>query len=184
MTFRGISLTAQCRPAQTDESGGDAAFGLLLGREKNKELTMHASHTPWKLGRKALLTIVAILILAGTGTAEPPSTGRRSSRDLGTWKWSVNKTLVMTLRLKHEGDKLTGVLIGNDGPEKEIEDGKYDDGKISFKVTSAAGKGEVTAEYAGVLAGNVINGGMRVYFGARPKSLPGYMPWQAKRVRE
>jgi hypothetical protein len=177
-------LTAQCRTAQTDESRGDGAFGSLLGREKNKELTMHTSHTPWDLGRKALLTIVAILILAGIGTAEPPSTGRRSTRDLGPWRWSVNKSLVMTLRLKHEGDKLTGVLIGNDGPEKEIEDGKYDDGKISFKVTSVAGKGEVTAEYAGVLAGNVINGGMRVYFGARPTSLPGYMPWQAKRVRE
>jgi hypothetical protein len=139
---------------------------------------------PLKLGRKALLTIVTILILAGTGTAEPPSTGRRSSRDLGTWKWSVNKTLVMTLRLKHEGETLTGILISNDGPEKEIEDGKYDDGKLSFKVTSTAGKGDVTAEYAGIVAGTVINGGMRVYFGARPKALPGYMPWQAKRFRE
>jgi len=90
----------------------------------------------------------------------------------------------MTLRLKHEGETLTGILISNDGPEKEIEDGKYDDGKLSFKVTSTAGKGDVTAEYAGIVAGTVINGGMRVYFGARPKALPGYMPWQAKRFRE
>jgi hypothetical protein len=90
----------------------------------------------------------------------------------------------MTLRLKHEGEKLTGVLVGNDGPEKEIEDGKYDDGKISFRVTSSAGRGQVTAEYAGILAGKIVNGGMRVYFGARPKTLPGYMPWQAKRFIE
>ncbi len=145
---------------------------------------MRACLVPLKVGRKPLLTIVTILILAGTGTAQPPSTGRRSNRDLGTWKWSVNKTLVMTLRLKHEGELLTGILIGNDGPEKEIEDGKFDDGKLSFKVTSKAGKGDVTAEYVGILAGNVINGGMRVYFGARPKALPGYMPWQAKRFRE
>jgi hypothetical protein len=147
-------------------------------------MTMHACRTPLKLGRKALLTIVTILISGATGTAEPRSTGRPSSHDLGTWKWSVNKNLVMTLRLQHEGEELTGVLIGNDGPEKEIRDGKYDDGRISFKVTSLAGKRDVTAEYAGILAGNVINGGMRVYFGARPKTLPGYMPWQAKRVKE
>jgi hypothetical protein len=182
MTLRGIPLTAQCRPAQTGRSG--AMPGPLPGTRKNKELTLHVCHTPRKLSRNALLAIIAILILAGTGTAEPPTTGRRSSPDLGTWKWSVNKTLVMTLRLKHEGDRLTGILIGNDGPEKEIQDGKYDDGKISFRVTSVVGKGEVTAEYAGVLAGTVINGGTRVYFGARPRTLPGYMPWQAKRVRE
>jgi hypothetical protein len=136
------------------------------------------------MGRKILLTIVTILILAGAAIAEPPSAVRRSSRDLGTWKWSVNRSLVMTLRLKREGEKLTGVLISNDGPEKEIEDGKFDDGKISFRVTNTVGKGDVTAEYAGILAGNVINGGMRVYFGARPKTLPGYMPWQGKRFKE
>jgi hypothetical protein len=144
---------------------------------------MPVCHTRRKLGRKALV-IVTIPILAGIAFSEPASTGRRSSPDLGTWKWSVNKNLVMTLRLKHEGEKLSGVLIGNDGPEKEIEDGKYDDGKISFKVTSAAGKGQVTAEYAGILAGKVLNGGMRVYFGARPATLPGYMPWQARRFKE
>jgi hypothetical protein len=145
---------------------------------------LHACHTPLRFGCKALLAVVAILILAGTATAEQPETARRSSRDMGTWKWSVNKSLVMTLRLQHEGERLTGVLISNDGPEKEIADGKYDDGKLSFKVTSLVGKGEVTAEYAGVRAGNVINGGMRAYFGARPKTLPGYMPWQAKRFKE
>ena len=149
---------------------------------------MHPSRAPLKLGRKALLTIVAILILAGTGTAQPPSaspsTPRRSSRDLGAWKWTVNKSVAMTLRLKRQGGRLTGVLISNDGPETEIEDGKFDDGILTFKVTNTVGKGDVTAEYAGIVAGNIINGGMRVYFGARPKTLPGYMPWQAKRFKE
>ena len=37
--------------------------------------------------------------------------------------------------------------------------------------------------HVGGLAGCVINGGLRAYFGARPKILPGYMPWQAKRVQ-
>jgi hypothetical protein len=156
---------------------------------------VHTCHKTLNLVRKSWLSVVVILVVAGakTGTAAPPAPGspppyqssaRNSSGYLGTWKWSVNPKLTMTLRLSHTGEKLTGVLIGNDGPEKEIDDGKYDDGKISFSVTSQVGKGDVTAEYAGVLAGNVINGGMRVYFGAKPKTLPGYMPWQAKRFRE
>ena len=146
---------------------------------------MDASRASLKWFRNALLTMVAVLILAGTGSAEPPSTpARRPSRDLGTWKWTVNKNLAMTLRLKRQGGRLSGVLIGNDGPETPIEDGKIDDGILTFKVTNTVGKGEVTAEYAGILAGNVINGGMRVYFGVRPKTLPGYMPWQAKRFKE
>jgi hypothetical protein len=155
-----------------------------IGWAKRIGLIPQACRAPLKLGRTALLIIVAILILAGTGNAAPRSTGRTSSGDLGTWKWSVNKNLVMTLRLQHDGEELFGVLIANDGAEKEIENGTYDDGIISFTVTSVVGNGEVTAEYAGIVAGNVINGGTRVYFGARPKTLPGYMPWQAKRFKE
>src|SRR5262249_31604974 len=124
-------------------------------------------------------------ILAGTGNAEQPSAApRRRSGDLGTWRWTVNKNVAMTLRLKRQGGRLTGTLVANDGAELEIDDGKFDDGILTFKVTNTVGKAEVTAEYAGILAGNVINGGMRVYFGARPKTLPGYMPWQAKRFKE
>jgi hypothetical protein len=144
---------------------------------------MHACHTLVKLGGEAFLSIVAVLIVAGTGAAEPPSTGWPSGRDTETWKWTVNNKII-TLRLKREGDKLTGALIANDGSETLIEDGKYDEGIISFKARKLLGKATVTAEYAGIIAGIKINGGMRVYFGPRPKVLPGYAPWQATRVRE
>jgi hypothetical protein len=99
------------------------------------------------------------------------------------WQWTVNKNQVMTLRLRRDGQRLMGVLIGADGTETEIKDGKFDDGLLSFKVHKALEKGEVTVEYIGIFAGNVINGGMRLYFGERPENLPGYMPWQAKRVK-
>jgi hypothetical protein len=141
-----------------------------------------------RLTSRSLLPVLAILIASRGATAEPPlsppSRARSSSHDLGTWNWSVRRDLVMTLRLQRQGDQLTGVLIGNDGPETEIQDGKYDDGILTFRVSTVMGKGNVTAEYAGIVAGNVINGGMRVYFGDRPRTLPGYMPWQAKRVKQ
>jgi hypothetical protein len=134
-----------------------------------------------KSSRDVLLSIAGVLIVATAGTAEPPSTGRPSGNET-EWKWSVNNQ-PMTLHLKREGENLTGALIAGDSSETPIEDGKYDDGVISFKASKLLGKNTVTTEYAGVIAGLKLNGGMRVYFGPRPKTLPGYMPWQATRVR-
>ena len=156
--------------AQTDGSLSNSAFGLQLGRE-NTKLTMRLSHAS-EIGPEGLADHRHHSDLGRDRDCQPPSTGRRSTRDLGTWKWSVNKTLVMTLRLKHEGETLTGILIGNDGPEKEIEDGKYDDGKLSFKVTSRAGKGDVTAEYAAIPSRKCHQRRDGVYFGPGRKPYP------------
>jgi hypothetical protein len=145
-------------------------------------MTMHSYHTFAKVSRDAFLSFISALIFAAAATAEPPSSGRPSSHET-EWQWSVNNKTHMTLRLKHEGQELTGVLIANDGSETAIEDGKYDDGVVSFKVSKSLGKNTITTEYAGVIAGMKLNGGMRVYFGPRPKTLPGYAPWQASRAR-
>jgi hypothetical protein len=143
---------------------------------------MHARHALVNLSREALLSIAVVLIVSAAWAAEPPSTGWPSGRETESWKWSVNNK-TMTLRLKREGENLTGALIANDGSETPIEDGKYDDGVIAFKARNSFGKATATAEYAGVIAGTKINGGMRLYFGPRPKTLPGYAPWQATRIR-
>jgi hypothetical protein len=142
---------------------------------------MHSCHSLARVSRDALVSIAGVLIMVAAVTAEPPSTGRASGSET-EWKWSANNQ-TMTLHLKREGENLTGALIAGDGLETPIEDGKYDDGVISFKASKYLGKNTVTTEYAGVIAGPKLNGGMRVYFGARPKTLPGYMPWQATRVR-
>jgi hypothetical protein len=103
---------------------------------------------------------------------------------VGTWKWSVNPKLEMTLRLKLEGKKLSGVLIANNGRETPVEDGKYEDGKISFKVVSelAPKMDKVTVRYAGKLSGDTIKGEMKVSIGSRPSV--GSIPWKATRVKE
>jgi hypothetical protein len=90
----------------------------------------------------------------------------------------------MTLRLKQEGDKLTGALIADNGPETVIEDGKSNQGGISFKVSRQVGNGMATAEYAGKVDGDTIQGGMRAYIGFRPKTLPRPAFWQATRSDE
>lgn len=91
----------------------------------------------------------------------------------------------MTLRLKQEGQELTGVIIANNATQTPIEDGRYDDGRISFKVSRQDGQATITAEYAGTVSENTINGGYRVYIGPRPKNMPARpVPWQAQRTEE
>ena len=123
------------------------------------------------------------MIPAGAGNAENTSNREASSRVSGTWKWSVGRA-VMTLRLKQENDKLTGALIADNGPETVIEDGTYSDAAIFFKVSRQVGNAKATAEYAGKVNGNTIEGGMRAYIGARPKALPRPAFWQATRSGE
>src|SRR5262245_42020489 len=56
----------------------------------------------------------------------------------GTWKWSVtfnDQSREMTLKLKLEGDKLTGTMPGRNNQETAIEDATFKDGEVAFSVT-------------------------------------------------
>ena len=57
----------------------------------------------------------------------------------GTWKWTVERngnTIETTLKLKQDGEKLTGTMSGRQGSNDiEIEDGKVAGDAVSFKVT-------------------------------------------------
>jgi hypothetical protein len=119
---------------------------------------------------------------AGGDAPDNASRPEASNSAAGTWKWSVGRTQ-MRLRLKQDGNVLTGVLIANSGPETVIEDGTYNDGRISFKVSRQDGKAKITAEYAGTVSGDSIKGGLRAFVGPRPKTMPARpMPWQANRA--
>src|SRR5438094_287643 len=79
----------------------------------------------------------------------------------GTWKWTVmfgGQEREMTLKLKLGGDKLTGSMPGRDGQETAIEDGKYKDGEVSFKVTRERQGNKFTIKYMGEVSGDTIKG--------------------------
>ncbi len=122
------------------------------------------------------------MIQSGAETSANTANRGVLSRISGTWKWSVGMT-VMTLRLKQESDKLTGGLIADDGPETVIEDGKYNAAALSFKVSRQVGNAKATAEYAGKVNGNTIEGGIRAYIGTSPKA-PRPAFWRATRSGE
>ena len=79
----------------------------------------------------------------------------------GTWKWSAtfnNNTVESTLKLKQEGEKLTGVYIGRNNTESPIEEGTIKDNKVSFKVVREFNGNKFTMKYAGTLSGDTITG--------------------------
>lgn len=77
----------------------------------------------------------------------------------GTWKWtSGQNNRETTLKLKLDGDKLTGTITGRGG-ETKIEDATFKDGEVSFTVTRMGQNGnKIVQKYSGKLSGDTIKG--------------------------
>jgi hypothetical protein len=98
------------------------------------------------------------VVLAFVGMA---NTVRAAEDPTGTWKWSTtfgDKSIEATLKLKLEGDKLTGAYVGRNNTETPIEEGTFKDNKVSFKVTREFNNNKFTIKYSGTLAGDTITG--------------------------
>ncbi len=79
----------------------------------------------------------------------------------GTWKWSVtfnNQTFDQVLKVKVDGEKLSGTISGRDNTETAIDDGKFKDGEVSFSVTRERNGQKRTTKYKGKLDGDTIKG--------------------------
>jgi hypothetical protein len=92
------------------------------------------------------------------------SASRATAADAtGTWKWSRTTqngdTIDVTLKLKQDGEKLTGTITGFQGAETEITEGKVSkDGAISFTVVREFNDNKITQKYSGKQDGNTIKG--------------------------
>ena len=79
----------------------------------------------------------------------------------GTWKWSFTgqngQTRESILKLKLEGDKLTGTISGRGG-ETAIEEAKIKGEDISFQVTREFNGNKVVTKYTGKVSGDTIKG--------------------------
>lgn len=80
----------------------------------------------------------------------------------GTWKWTTNfggQSREATLKLKMDGDKLSGVYVGGQSNnETPIEDAKLSGDEVSFKVTREFNGQKRTTKYSGKIAGDTITG--------------------------
>jgi hypothetical protein len=107
---------------------------------------------------RRLLVTALVVTLAGSFSA---ARADDKANPTGTWKWTVSiqgQDREMTLKLKLEGDKLTGAMVGRNNQETAIEDGQFKDGEVSFKVTRERNGNKITMKYTGKLDGDTIKG--------------------------
>ncbi|HVA50993.1 MAG TPA: hypothetical protein VNH11_31930 [Pirellulales bacterium] len=123
----------------------------------------------------ATLAITATC-LAGLSRADD------STDPTGTWKWSVtfnNQTRDLTLKLKLEGDKLTGAMLGRNNREIAIENASYKDGEVAFTVTRERNGQKFTSKYKGKVSGDTIKGTIENERDGQTRS----RDWEAKREK-
>jgi hypothetical protein len=123
-----------------------------------------------------LLTATLVLAVAGLVGAVR---AEDKPNPTGTWKWTTTaggQSRETTLKLKLEGDKLTGAIVGRNG-ETPIEDAFYKDGIVSFKVTRERKGQKFTMEYHGKISGDTIKGKTEA---GRGRS----RDWEAKRSKD
>ena len=82
----------------------------------------------------------------------------------GTWTWTVpgrdgGEPRTSTLKLKKEGDKLTGTMSMRQN-EVAIEEGTIKGDEVSFKVTRQFREQKFTSKYTGKVSGDTIKGKM------------------------
>ena len=125
-----------------------------------------------------VLAVVALAAFAAPAFAE--------HKVDGTWKWSFTTqngdTRESTLKLKQDGEKVTGTVTGRQGNETEIKDGKLDkDGNLSFNVVREFNGNSFTQKYNGKVDGDTIKGKIEMQGRdgeARTRD------WEAKRAKE
>jgi len=128
-----------------------------------------------QLGMAAL--VLALVGLVGTARAE------NKTSPTGTWKWQVkfgDQEREFTLKLKLDGDKLTGAMVGRDNKDQAIEDAKYKDGEVSFKVTRERDGQKFTVKYKGKVSGDTIKGKTEFDRNGETQS----RDWEAKRAKD
>ena len=123
------------------------------------------------------LVSFAIVAVASAVLGLAPATPAQDTKSdvSGTWKWSQQGPggeIEFTLKIKQDGEKLTGTITGFGGEESPIEEGKVTDGTVSFKVTRDFGGRPFVTTYTGKVDGNALKGKSETVF---------TMEFQAKR---
>jgi hypothetical protein len=141
--------------------------------------------------------IVAVALICLSGAAQFSFAQEAAKADPnGAWKWTTEgrggggggggQKREFTLKLKLEGDKLTGTLSspGRDGAvtDTAIEEATFKDGAVSFKVTRMFQDNKFVSTYTGKIEGDVLKG--EVERPGRQGGEPTKTPFEAKRVKE
>jgi hypothetical protein len=120
------------------------------------------------------IAVLALFAFVGVVSAvEDPSGNWKSTMMLG------KKSQEVTIKLKLEGDKLTGTIGGGQGREAVISDGTFKDDKVSFSVIREQKGEKLTQKYTGTISGDTIKGKVDTERGGKSRSTD----WEAKRQK-
>lgn len=104
------------------------------------------------------IAAMAVLMLAWSSSAAAED----EANPTGTWRWKLsNQSAHNTLKLKLDGDKLTGVVLRRIQGEVPIHDATYQNGKVSFKANLISERGDdrkILAKFVGKVSGDTIKG--------------------------
>lgn len=120
-----------------------------------------------------LATLCLFAFTAISQAAEDPT---------GTWKWSVERngqSREMTLKLKLEGDKLTGSMPGRNNMETPISDATFKDGEIAFSIVREFNGNKMTSKYTAKITGDSLKGKVETERNGEKQS----RDWEAKRSK-
>ena len=134
----------------------------------------------------SLIKAAACAILALGAVAQAQD---KKADPTGTWTWSTpgrngGPERKSTLKLKLEGDKVTGTLSapgrGGQNSDVAISEGKLKGDEVSFAVTREVQGNKLTAKYNGKISGDSIKGKMETDRNGQTQS----RDWEAKRETE
>jgi hypothetical protein len=98
-----------------------------------------------------MLTLTLAITAVGEDKADPT----------GTWKWKFfNQSAEQTMKLKLEGDKLTGSILRNN-KEVPLDEATYKVGMLNCKVTVTSERGDpvkIIVKYIGTVSGDTLKG--------------------------
>ena len=137
-----------------------------------------------QLKQQLSLVTCALLGLAAVATARAED---KKVDPSGTWTWSTpgrdgGEARKSTLKLKAEGEKVTGSISspgrqGGEARETPIENGKIKGEDVTFDVTREFNGNKVTMKYSGKIAGDTIKGKVETERDGNARS----RDWEAKR---
>ena len=140
-----------------------------------------------KFSHRSFLSVLALsvstLLIATVVTVQADD---KKSDATGTWTWTSpgrngGPERKNTLKLKVEGDKLTGKTSSVSGdtqtPETEIKEAKINGDEISFTVSREFNNNKITQKYTGKVSGDTIKGKIDIDFNGQSTQ----RDWEAKR---
>lgn len=104
--------------------------------------------------------VAVAIVLSITGLVGVAQADDKKNDPTGTWTWEVERQgnkIKQTLKLKAEGEKLTGSMPGRNNQETKIDDGgTFKDGKVAFSITRERQGNKFVTKYSGKVDGDTL----------------------------